>query len=691
MAVFTSKINDGYSAHLEVTQGSQNIGGNSSTVNYKLYVTKASNYTGRYSPYTGRAYSVVVNGTTVENGTWTYDFRGKDSLTVVSGSTTVPHNSDGKKTVSASGSVYIFDVGTGKPSGSLTLTAIPRASTLTSFSNFTTDSANISFGLDKKYSGYTHDVVLKFGTTNIKTWTGQSLGATGNSVRTLALDGNDRAKLLARMPSTTSGSVTLVVTTKNGTTTLGTSQRTATVSVDSSRVPTITNISVVTQTKAGRISGTTATYVVQNVGTIRCSYTATAGHSSSIKSAVIKANGSTFNSRDQTWIPGTAGSNTITIEVTDARGRVARATRTVTVLNYQPISATLSSLTRRSDNKLSAVTQVSNAPIKNGTTNMGRYRVTIYTTPTDKSAGRSNVYTKNHTGVGHTNNAETHIPTTIYDDLKSYDAEVVVEDDYSMVSLRGTLPTASYPFVMGKYGVGAGKIPEGNRVLDVGGQIWDHSNNVSRNLSATVDALDDASLNGVVKYHGGSTTYDADTTLITSGLLRLTSTSPPSGDGFYYFEQAFYGSISATANRLQRATHYTLGLSWERHYYNGSWSMWKGVTGVRTAFLTMRNNWGTHNVSFGNPHILVQGHLVTFTGLVAGGASMASQSEIARIQDPDLYPRHNVVFTCAAGNSSGFVKLKVSPSGVVSFEGAVGGQDSTSWIALDGISYMCTT
>lgn len=98
MATAQSGTNNGYYAIMTVTQASQSVSGNYSTVNYSLTL-----YSGgiNFSGYT-IGYDVYVNGSQVayHNNSGNQTSIGKNtSKLVVSGSTTVYHNADGTKSI----------------------------------------------------------------------------------------------------------------------------------------------------------------------------------------------------------------------------------------------------------------------------------------------------------------------------------------------------------------------------------------------------------------------------------------------------------------------------------------------------------------------------------------------------------------------------------------------------------------
>lgn len=122
MATFTSNTYDGRYLQLSISE-SVNVTGNSSTLNWTLTSAGgSSNY------YTIDATDVIINGTSVyskERTNWeTKVFPAAKGS--VSGSLTVPHNSDGTKTVTVVFTTRVYIFGVIDYGGSMVLTSIDR-------------------------------------------------------------------------------------------------------------------------------------------------------------------------------------------------------------------------------------------------------------------------------------------------------------------------------------------------------------------------------------------------------------------------------------------------------------------------------------------------------------------------------------------------------------------------------------
>lgn len=163
MATFTSNTYDGRYLQLSISE-SVSVTGNSSTLNWTLTSAGgASNY------YTIDATDVIINGTSVYSKARTSweDRVFPAAKGSVSGSISVPHNSDGTKTVTVVFTTRVYVFGTIDYGGDMVLTAIDRTAPTVScsVSNVTANGFKIS-----GTSSATADI-WQYSTNNGSTWT----------------------------------------------------------------------------------------------------------------------------------------------------------------------------------------------------------------------------------------------------------------------------------------------------------------------------------------------------------------------------------------------------------------------------------------------------------------------------------------------------------------------------------------
>lgn len=203
----------------------------------------------------------------------------------------------------------------------------PAGSVLGSISSFTFGNA-INIPITKYNSGFYDVLTISVGGTTIKTVNGITNGDD------VSFTSTELTNIYAKLPSATKGTVTFKLTTKTSSSgsTVGTSTKTATGTIPSSVKPTISGI-----TLAEAVSGLASKFgaYIQNKSKITGTVNASAGSGSSISAYKTTINGSSYTSRTfTTGVLKTSGTNTVSITVTDKRGRTATYSTTFSVLAY---------------------------------------------------------------------------------------------------------------------------------------------------------------------------------------------------------------------------------------------------------------------------------------------------------------------------------------------------------------------
>lgn len=307
------------------SEKSQSISANTTTITWKLQLI-AGAY-GRIGSTASKSWSVTVNGTKY-SGSNTIGIANNATKTLASGTTVISHGTDGKKTFSYSFSQQFsitFDgesIGTKSGSGTGTLDTIPRATTPTVSASSVDMGSTVTINTPRASSAFTHDLAYSFaGGSYVSIATGVG---TSHSWKT--------PDLASSIPSATSGVVTIRCITKNGSTTIGTKTVTMTLKVPTSVVPTISTIAAAEAT-----SGLAAQFgaFVKGKSKIKATITAAGAKGSTIKSYSTTFNGKTYTGASWTSDAVTAsGSLSLVTTVTDSRGRTAKKTTTITVLDY---------------------------------------------------------------------------------------------------------------------------------------------------------------------------------------------------------------------------------------------------------------------------------------------------------------------------------------------------------------------
>ena len=462
----------GYSLILE-WEGEQNIANNTTTITANLYLqSNGSGYTIQSSA--NKTAKIIIDGTTYTKTTANVTISGNQKKLIYSVTKTVTHKTDGTRSVKMSGSLVINIQLTYGWVGTVTLdettfelNAIPRASSITSFPNFTIGE-NFTVTISRASSSFTHDLTLKVGTATIKTVTGVATSYT------FSLSQAEQDIIYAATPNSTKATVTLFCQTKSGSSNVGPPvSKNATATVPDSVVPTFDAIihSEYVQDVAQKIGK-----YVQSLSRLNLEITGAQGAKfSTIKSYQIDFDGVSYNARTATSaaIKG-SGNLTVTGKVTDSRGRTATKTVTVNVLPYAPPQITEFSLQRCNEDgtpnligeyvrveRVGSVSSLLNVTEKNSLT----YRIKC------KERGGSDIWAtvKEETisGVSLTGaDVISDFPIT-----KSYDFILEISDQFNTTFTLGVLSIGTVPLSLSPHGIGVGKVWQ-RGVLDVFGEIF---------------------------------------------------------------------------------------------------------------------------------------------------------------------------------------------------------------------------
>lgn len=316
---------------------SQSIDNNTSTINYSLNIYRTSPIQSTAS----KSYWIKINGITVASGTNTIGGSGTKALK--SGTTTIQHNSDGTKTFDLSFSQDIEInwngswIGTITGSGNATLDTIPR----------TTQPTLHTYSLDL---GQTLTIYTYRASTNFKHVLEYKIGSLSGTIASgvdtvfywaVPLD------LANAIPSATSGVVTILCHTYNGSTYLGTKQTTFTANVPSSVVPTCSlSISEAVEGLNAKIGA-----YVQNHSKLNVRITASGQYGSTIKAYKTTINGVSYSGASfVSNVLNKSGTIEIKSVVTDTRGRTTTKTQNISVLAYTTPQITWFSCVRANSN-----------------------------------------------------------------------------------------------------------------------------------------------------------------------------------------------------------------------------------------------------------------------------------------------------------------------------------------------------
>lgn len=331
----------GYILDLILTEESTDVLANTSLVSYKLQLR--SGPSNRFNwEFTS---TISLNGTQVATKTEEKYLDYNSTWILLSGQATIAHNSDGKLDMAYSATVTPYNGGTQYTppkltlSGTMTLTAIARASTLAATAAFIEDASTIA--VSRKSTNYTHSIRYQFG--SLSGYLADAAGALSDTEQKLTATTivfPIPERFYAQIPDDPSGVCTLTCTTYSGSTKIGNSQ-TATfrITADPARCgPTVGGVVADVNEATLALSGDSS-ILVAGQSVAQCTVTAQARKSASISALYL--NGTEIENATHAIM----GVNTasITFRVVDSRGYPAEYTVPgLTLIPYIPLSFNVS-------------------------------------------------------------------------------------------------------------------------------------------------------------------------------------------------------------------------------------------------------------------------------------------------------------------------------------------------------------
>lgn len=487
----------------------QNTTANTTSVTAKLQLV------GHYALYAtalSGSYISVGGSKTDYSKTISYDSTSATTTTVLATKTvTVNHNNDGTATCALAGTFVMngsyrgYSVGTMSVSSTITLPTIPRSSGLTVATSVNTGSA-LSGTVTPSSTSFNHKVELKVGSTVKQTIT----LATGTNTFSATIPHS-------WFPSSTSGTVAVVLSTYNGTTLIATTTQNVTANVPSTVVPSVSAFTAASSVTSGTFSG----LYVQGKTTATLTATATAGDGSTIASYTYSGLGINTTVTTNTAMTSTlasSGSQTYTVTVKDARGRTASKTVSITVYPYA--APTISSVSvQRCDSsgnlsdsgtyaKYTVNSTYSTVNGKNTRTVTAAYSSnngSSYSAETTLQATTDTASAKTGTYGGGSLAATT-----------SYVIRFTIKDAYgATATITAPLQSAARPMNIKSNGKGVafGKMAETDSLLDVS---WGARVRGNLSVDGTETITGNATLNGTLTVAGATT---INNTLTTTGII----------------------------------------------------------------------------------------------------------------------------------------------------------------------------
>lgn len=436
--------------------GTQSISGNYTDVTMKVYINYYTLSVGSRSDST-----VSINGT---SETYTASAISDMSSTsyhkklIKTYTVRVPHNSDGTKSCALSaswrfsGTYSGVSIGTITASTTVTLDSIPRASNITIATNKTLGNA-CSITWTPASTSYTFKLKFSLGSWSYTTGT-----ISPNKTSAYTYTGYTLPLVVAnQLPSATTGTMTAYLYTYSGSTQIGsTASKTFTVTVPSTIIPTLSNVSATIVNSNSVINSwgvAVAGYTKVNI-----SANANGSYGSTINSFTISGGYSKIKNNTNLDYTGevisSSGNKIFTVSANDSRGRSSdsKSTTAITFYAYSKPKVSSFTVTRSSNNAKKIVVKAN----------------WIFSSVNSKNTATATLYYKKSSNTSWVTYGTIAKNTSItltndFEETSSYNFKVVVIDSLSnSAQEEGFIPTirVTMDFRAGGKGLGIGKIAE---------------------------------------------------------------------------------------------------------------------------------------------------------------------------------------------------------------------------------------
>ena len=582
MAKFSNSSGSLY-LNVYVEQGSQSITANTSTVNWRMTVSR----TGAYYTYNHQGDSTLslnLDGSNVHYSYPTWETSGEE-YTLASGSSTISHNADGTKTLPIS---CTFNPNNGlhetiTVSASLSLTTIPRSSSVSVSAGVIGSSVTIN--INRQSSSFKHTVRYS--------WAGKS-GTIATNVDTstswtIPLDfAND-------IPNSASGTGTIYVDTYSGSTKTGTQSAPFTASVPDNLKPTFSGITLSDLNSAAQNLIPSGNMFIQVISNIKVAFNGAVGsYGSSITgyyAEIVGKNQSTSSNGGSLGIMNYHGAIKIRARVSDRRGRWSD-TREVSVTVLEYFAPALSFSIVRTGSTSSTLTVTRNAKIapltvsgsqKNSmslTFKVARLGTTNFQADTGQATGA-------WTSISSLVNSQANLAGN-YLANQSWVVIGTLEDKFTRSDFMVNVATESVVLSYDRSGVGVNKIRE-QGALDVKGNIYADNKPIQQHQ--------------LTKNGGSSLSAEIDWNNYTDSGQYMgynLSNSPQGGNGWKHVQVFKYNDNWV----VQVAYDFGGEIGAIRAKVNGTWRPWKYLAtkddvqkytqGTPWQNLPLQNGWQHH-------------------------------------------------------------------------------------------------
>ena len=667
MPRFSNSSNSLY-LNVYIDEVSTDISDNTSTINWQLTVSRYTYYH-TFNKQGDSTLSLTLDGQNVHSSNPIWEVWDGE-VTLASGSSTISHNSDGRKTLPFSCTFNPNNGlhGTITVSGNLGLTAIPRSSSVSVSAGVIGSSVTIN--INRQSSTFKHTVRYA--------WAGKS-GTIATNVDTsttwtIPIDfAND-------IPNSASGTGTIFVDTYSGSTKTGTQSTTLTASVPANVKPTFSGVTLSDLNGAAQNLIPNSDTFIQVISNIKVAFNGASGsYGSSITgyyAEIISKNQSTSSNGGSLGIMNYHGTIKIRASVSDSRGRWSD-TREVSVTVLEYFAPALSFSIARTGSTSSTLTTTRNAKIapltvagsqKNSMTltfKVARLGTTNFQADTGPATG-------SWTSISSLVNSQANLASN-YLANQSWVVIGILEDKFTRTEFMVNVATESVVLSYDRSGIGVNKIRE-RGALDVKGDIYANDqpiqqHQLTRNNGISIlmkESLDNILKNGMYYSHSAP--------------------NRPRNQNGWLLVQVYDDAQYVVQTYWTAATETML----VRYRIANKWGEWKEVTtrddlqkytqGTPWQNLTLQNGWVHH------PEYEKVQCSKTFDGVVyirgtCKGGKITRESIIFTL--PENFRPPTALFKTVLNSNYGPAVVGIYPGGTVVVKGNV---DAT-WLNFDNISF----
>lgn len=401
-------------------------------------------------------HSLTINGVKYAFSSPAISTKGTHLIATIKGNPII-HNADGTKSVNMSLN-YKVDAnlsgiyyGTITASGTAVFNTIARATAPTLGASSAYIGENITITLNRASSNFTHNLQAKFGSGSL-----QQTKAIGTNIAS-SVTWKIPDAFLNAVPNSTSGTCTIECYTYNNGTYIGMKTVTLTLKVKDSVKP---SVSLTVAEANSAVSGKGFTDFIQSLSKLLIKSTAVEAGGSTIKAYSVTAAGTTYSgSTVTTNTLAVSGDVTVTVKVTDSRGRTGTASKPINVKAYARPKISAYSVRRcNADGTSNDAGEYCKATVSASAANIAGNILTVDLDVIESGQSSGTSFTLSNTGISYSGSKV--VPNI--NPNKSYSFGLTAKDAF--YPTPKTIPISSAVTIMhiksNEKGVGIGKVCE---------------------------------------------------------------------------------------------------------------------------------------------------------------------------------------------------------------------------------------